>query len=188
MVFRLFIAVALSGAVAACTSEPPIHSPDPLTRASAVAVAMPGFVTSADTVLRWHSDLIWVDDPEGRYERRADMLQLALQDEFERKGYQFVGTGEPANYDVLAVALLGDIQGHKELEETFRMYPSLSSSSQGYKRGTVLVALAPAGTKIVVWRGALEIFTDPGMEKISIREQRMQWGARHVLSSIPNYQ
>jgi hypothetical protein len=186
--FRLFTAVALSWAVAACTSEPTIHSPDPFTRASAVAVAMPGFITSAETVLRWRSDLIWVDDPEGRYERRADMLQLALEDEFERKGYTFVGAGEPANYDVLAVALLGDIQGHEELEETFRMYPSLSSSSQGYKRGTVLVALAPAGTKIVVWRGALEIFTDPGMEKISIREQRMQWGARQVLSSIPNYQ
>lgn len=188
MVFRFFIAAALSWTVAACTSEPPIQSPDPLTRSSAVAVAMPGFVTSADTVLRWRSDLIWVDDPEGRYERRADMLQLALQNEFERKGYKFVGTGEPANYDVLAVALLGDIQGHAELEETFRMYPSLSSSSQGYKRGTILIALAPAGTKIVVWRGALEMFTDPGMEKISVREQRMQWGARQVLSSIPNYQ
>jgi hypothetical protein len=185
--FRLFLALAVSSMLFACASSPPAQTSAPLSRASAVAVAMPGFVTSPDTVLRWHSDLIWVDDPEGRYERRADMLQLALQSEFERKGYAFVDSGQPANYEVLAVALLGDIAGHKQVEETFRMYPSLGSNPQGYKRGNVLVALAVAGTDIIVWRGALEVFTDPGMEKVSIREQRMQWGARQVLSSIPNY-
>jgi hypothetical protein len=185
--FRFLLALAVSSVLVACASSPPLQTPAPLSRASAVAVAMPGFVTSADTVLRWSSDLIWVDDPEGRYERRADMLQLALQSEFERKGYAFVDSGQPANYEVLAVALLGDIEGHKEVEETFRMYPSLGSNPQGYKRGNVLVALAVAGTDIIVWRGALEVFTDPGMEKVSIREQRMQWGARQVLSSIPNY-
>jgi len=185
--FRLFLALAVSSMLFACASSPPAQEHAALSRASAVAVAMPGFVTSADTVLRWHSDLIWVDDPEGRYERRADMLQLALQNEFERKGYTFVDAGQSANYEVLAVALLGDIEGHQQVEETFRMYPSLGSNPQGYKRGNVLVALALAGTDIIVWRGALEVFTDPGMEKVSIREQRMQWGARQVLNSIPNY-
>ena len=187
MALRLFLALAASSILFACASGPPAQQSAPLSRASAVAVAMPGFVTSPDTVLRWHSDLIWVDDPDGRYERRADVLQLALQNEFERKGYAFVDSGEPANYEVLAVALLGDIKGHQQVEETFRMYPSLGSNPQGYKRGNVLVALAVAGTDIIVWRGALEVFTDPGMEKVSIREQRMQWGARQVLSSIPSY-
>ena len=187
MAFRLLLAFIMSTALAACVSETPIQKPDPMSQSSAVSVAMPGFITSSNTVLRWRSDLIWIDDPEGRYERRADMLQQALQDEFKRKGYSFVGANEAANYDVLAVALLGDIQGHTEVEEVFRMYPSLSASSEGYKRGTILVALAPAGTKIVVWRGALEMFTEPGMQQVQVREQRMQWGARQVLSSIPNY-
>ena len=115
------------------------------------------------------------------------MLQLALQNEFERKGYTFVGANEQANYDVLAVAILGELEGQEEVEQVFRMYPSLSSSSQGYSRGTVLVALAPAGSKKIVWRGALEMFTDPGLQPIKVREQRMSWGAMQVLSSIPNY-
>ena len=187
MAFRLLLAFFMSTTLAACVSDTPVHTPDPMSQSSAVSVAMPGFITSPTTVLRWHSDLIWIDDPEGRYERRAEMLQQALQDEFKRKGYSFVGPDEAANYDVLAVALLGEIQGHAEVEEVFRMYPSLSASSEGYKRGTILVALAPAGTKTVVWRGALEIFTDPGMQKVQLREQRMQWGAMQVLSSIPNY-
>ncbi len=187
MVFRLFLIVSMSWTLAACNSSTPAQTADPMRQSSAVSVSMPGFITSSNTVLRWHSDLIWIDDPEGRYERRADMLQQALQSEFERKGYTFTGANETANYDVLAVALLGDIQGHKEVEEVFRMYPSLSTPSGGYKRGTILVALAPAGTKTVVWRGALEMFTDPGMQTIQAREQRMQWGATQVLGSIPNY-
>ena len=187
MAFRLLLATILSCALAACSSNTAVPTSSPLSQSSAVSVSMPGFITSPTTVLRWRSDLIWIDDPEGRFERRADMLQHALQSEFERKGYTFVGTDETANFDVLAVALLGDIQGHTEVEETFRMYPSLSAPSQGYKRGTILVALAVAGTKTVVWRGALEMFTDPEMQKVQVREQRMQWGAMQVLSSIPNY-
>ncbi len=187
MAFRIFLIVVFSMALAACVSDTPVRTPDPMTQASAVAVSMPGFITSPTTTIRWRSNLIWVDDPDGRYERRADMLQHALENEFKRKGYTFVGANEPANYDVLAVALLGDIEGHQELEETFRLYPSLNSNANGLKRGTILVALAPAGTKIIVWRGALEMFTDPGMAPIDVREKRMQWGAMQVLSSIPNH-
>ncbi len=187
MAIRLFLIAILSWTLAACVSDTPIQTPDPLSQASAVAVAMPEFITNENTTLRWRSDLIWVDDPEGRFERRADMLQLILQNEFIRKGYNFVGAGEPANYDVVAVAVLGAIEGYEELEETFRLYPSLSKGDSGYKRGSVLVALAPAGTTRIVWRGALEMFTDPGMVPIDVREKRMQWGSMQLLSSIPNY-
>lgn len=187
MAIRFFILATLSWALAACVSDTPVQKPNPMSQASAVAVAMPEFITNENTTLRWRSDLIWVDDPEGRFERRADMLQQILQNEFVRKGYRFVGTGEPANYDVVAVAVLGAIEGYEELEETFRLYPSLSKGDSGYKRGTVLVALAPAGTTKIVWRGALEMFTDPGMVPIDVREKRMQWGSTQLLSSIPNY-
>ncbi len=188
MALRLLFAISLSWTLTACVSDTPIQTPDPLRQSSAVSVAMPGFITSADTVLRWHSDLLWIDDPDGRFERSASVLQEILQNEFESKGYRFVGADEAANYDVLAVALLGDIRGHQQVEEVFRLYPSLSAPAQGYKRGTILVALAPAGTTTVVWRGALEVFTDPEMAPVQVREQRMRWGARQVLSSIPNYQ
>ena len=187
MAIRLFLIAIFCWTLAACVSDTPIQKPDPMSQASAVAVAMPEFITNENTTLRWRSNLIWVDDPEGRFERRADMLQLILQNEFIRKGYNFVGAGEPANYDVVAVAVLGAIEGYEELEETFRLYPSLSKGDSGYKRGSVLVALAPAGTTRIVWRGALEMFTDPGMVPIDVREKRMQWGSMQLLSSIPNY-
>jgi hypothetical protein len=187
VVIRFFLVAILSWTLAACVSDTPIQTPNPMSQASAVAVAMPEFITNENTTLRWRSDLIWVDDPEGRFERRANMLQQALQDEFVRKGYTFVGAGEPANYDVVAVAVLGAIEGYTELEETFRLYPSLNKGDNGYKRGSVLVALAPAGTTKIVWRGALEMFTDPGMVSINVREKRMQWGSMQLLSSIPNH-
>lgn len=187
MAIRLFLVAILSWTLSACVSNTPTQTTDPMTRASAVAVAMPEFITNENTTLRWRSHLIWVDDPEGRFERRADMLQQALQNEFVRKGYSFVGAGEPANYDVVAVAVLGAIEGYAELEETFRLYPSLSRGHSDYKRGSVLVALAPAGTTKIVWRGALEMFTDPGMVPIDVREKRMQWGSMQLLNSIPNY-
>lgn len=187
MAIRLFLLAIFSFTLAACASDTPIQKPNPMTQASAVAVAMPEFITNENTTLRWLSNLIWVDDPEGRFERRAGMLQLALQNEFVRKGYSFVDAGEPANYDVVAVAVLGAIEGYAELEEAFRLYPSLKRGHSDYKRGTVLVALAPAGTTRIVWRGALEMFTDPGMVPIDVREKRMQWGSMQLLNSIPNY-
>lgn len=160
---------------------------DPLNQSSAVSVSLPGFVTSPDTTLRWRSNVIWVDDPEGRFERRADMLQQILQREFEQKGYQFVGPEEDATYDVLGVALLGEIDDQEEIEKVFRLYPSLAANPSGYNKGNILVAIAPAGTKNIVWRGALEAFTNPDMQPLEVRKQRMEWAARQLLASIPNY-
>ena len=65
----------------------------------------------------------------------------------------------------------------------FRLYPALASSD--HERGTVLVAIAPKGTNDIVWRGALQVFTDPGMTPLAEREERMRWGAANLLSGIP---
>ena len=187
--YRIFLPLMAALALVACTSSSSTTTPEsnPLSQSSAVSVSMPGFVTTADTTLRWRSDLIWVDDPEGKYEQIADMLQQILQREFERKGYQFVGPTEEATYDVLAVALLGELEGREEIEQIFRLYPSLTANSGGYTKGNVLVAIAPSGTKTIVWRGALEAFTDPGMQPMEVRKQRMEWAAQQLLRSIPEH-
>jgi hypothetical protein len=182
---RILLALILAMLLAACTS-PPAAQPDPLRQASAVSVTMPGFVTSPQSTLRWHSELKWVDDPQEQYKRRARVLQEALQHEFEQKGYHFVGAGEAATYDVLAVALLGQLQDQKELERVFRLYPSLAKPARGYGRGTILVAIAPAGTQDIVWRGALEVFTNPDKMPVAERDQRLQWAAGQLLRNIPN--
>jgi hypothetical protein len=147
---------------------------------------MPGFAVTADTTLAWRSNLIWVDDPEGRFERRADMLQGALQEEFARKGLRFNANPDDATYDVLAIAMLGPVSGHPQVEEVFRLYPALQKSTEGYRRGSVVVAIAPRGTSDIVWRGALEMFTDPeAMQQLSVRQERVRWGAQQLLASIP---
>ena len=169
----------------ACTSTTP-PTEEPPVRASAVSVTMPGFEVSPDTTLAWRSDLIWVDDPEGRFERRAELLQRALKDEFARKGLQFSADPDAASYDVLAIAMLGPVSGHPEVEEVFRLYPALQKSTEGYRRGSVVVAIAPRGTSDILWRGALEMFTEPNtMQPLSVREERMRWGAQQLLASIP---
>jgi hypothetical protein len=169
----------------ACTSQPQ-PAGEPPVRASAVSVTMPGFEVSPDTTLAWRADLIWVDDPEGRFERRAELLQRALEDEFAGKGLRFDADPDSATYDVLAIAMLGPVSGHPEVEEVFRLYPALQKSTGGYRRGSVVVAIAPRGTRDILWRGALEMFTDPdSMQRLSVREERMRWGARQLLASIP---
>ena len=185
MRFAILILLTLSG-LAACSSTPPSAGNDPLNQSSAVAVTLPGFVTGPDTTLHWHSDLVWADDAGSQLERRGQRLQQALQDEFERKGYRFVEDAAQATYDVVAVAMLGEAKKHSEILEVFRLYPALTQPAKGYKKGTVMVAIAPEGTKDIVWRGALQIFTDPGLMPAEQRQQRLQWGARQVLGSIPS--
>ena len=188
MIYRLFVPLLLAITLVACSSKPAGPQTDPLYQASAVSVTMPGFVTTPGTSLRWHSDLQWPDDPQGQYKRRARVLQQALQREFEHKGYHFVEDPEKATYDVLAIALRGQLQDREELENVFRLYPSLAAPAKGYGQGTVLVAIAPAGTRDIVWRGALAVFTDPGGKlPVAERDQRMSWAASKILGSIPNY-
>ena len=184
MIQRISLLLPLLALLAACSSPTPKQT-DPLHQASAISVTLPGFVTTPDTTLHWHSKLVWVDDPEGRYERRAVVLQQALQQELQRKGYRFVDSDEQATYDVLAIAMLGELKNQEEVESFFRLYPSLAKPAKGYGRGTVLVAIAPAGTSDIVWRGALEVYTDPGKMPLAQREERLKWAAKQLLGSIP---
>ena len=184
---RFLLSLLAFVVITGCSTEGPTPEPDPMTQSSAVSVSMPGFKTDENTTLRWYSDLMWVDDPEGRYERRADLLQQILQREFEQKGYRFVGPDEDADYDVLAVALLGELSEQEEIEQVFRLYPSLADGNSGYTKGNLLVAIAPAGTRDIVWRGAIEVFSDPSMQPLEVREKRMQWASQNLLSSIPNH-
>ena len=186
MSYRFFSTLMLTMLLAACNSITDTPRTDPLYQASAVAVTMPGFITSPETTLRWYSDLRWMDDPTGQFKRRAAVLQQALQQEFERKGYQFLAMGEEATYDVLAIALMGQLQDREELDNFFRLYPTLAEPAKGYGRGTVLVAIAPAGTRDIVWRGALEVFTNPEKMPVAERDQRMHWAAKKLLASIPD--
>jgi len=183
---RLFIYLLLLSGPLGCTSPGPRQDVDPLLQSSAISVTLPEFVTSPDTRLHWHRELLWVDDPEGRYERSAQVLQRAIGSEFERKGYRFVSGDDEANYDVLAVAMLGPLRQQPEVEEFFRLYPSLAKPASGYGLGTVLVAIAPAGTRDIVWRGALEVYTDPGKMAVEQRDQRLRWAAQQLLRSIPD--
>lgn len=184
MTYRYLFILLATLLLAACSTTPTPEK-NPLGQASAVSVTLPGFVTGPGTTLRWRSDLVWVDDPDGRYKRRADVLQQALQKEFERKGFRFTVGAEAADYDVLAIALLGRLEEKPELEEVFRLYPSLAKPAKGYKYGTVLVAIAPMDTRDIVWRGGLEVFTDPGKQPVEQRYQRLEWAAKKLLHSIP---
>jgi hypothetical protein len=180
-----WLAPGLLVLAAACGTGPGMQSVDPLEQASAISVTLPGFAPSAGATLHWHRELIWVDDPEGRFERRARVLQSALEDEFLRKGFRFVPDDASATYDVLAVAMLGELEDHAEIQEFFHLYPSLAEPSRGYGRGTVLVAITPAGSSEVVWRGALEVYTDPDKMPVAQRDQRLRWAAQKLLESIP---
>jgi hypothetical protein len=183
---RLLLLPTLVVLILGCSGTPLTKPADPLEQASAISVTLPGFTPTAGATLHWHRELVWVDDPDGRFERRAKILQQALTAEFERKGYRFVTNDEGATYDVVAVAMLGQLEDHAEVQEFFRLYPALAEPARGYGRGTVLVAITPAGTGDVVWRGALEVYTDPGKMPVAQRDQRLRWAATKLLESIPS--
>ena len=182
---KLGVPLLLAAILGACSSVPPPAKQDPLSQASSVSVTLPGFVVEPGTTLHWRSDLRWMDDPDGQSKNRAEVLQQALQREFERKGFSFMPTSDAATYDVVAVAVLGALQDQKKLESVYRLYPSLAKPVKGYGVGTVLVAIAPSGTQDVVWRGALEVFTYPGHLPVEKRYERLAWAAAKLLATIP---
>ena len=158
---------------------------DPLSRASVISASTPEFASPVGARVRWYSPLVWTGELNADSQQNAEMLQAALQAEFERRGYAFVVDGADADYDVLGVAVLGELGAHPEIEEIFRLYPSLAPTAADYTSGTVLVAIAPAGTNRIVWRGALEVFTGVKLPA-DLRRERMQAASMMLLGSVPS--
>lgn len=183
---RLLILFSLLLGLGACMSRPstqPVQT-DPLAQASAISVTLPGFKTDSGTTLRWYSSPKWVGDTGQPHLARK--IQHYLREEFTSKGYLFVPEGEQAHYDVLLVVLQGELAEAPDVMEIFHLYPDLAGNPEGYSKGTVLVAIAPSGTRDIVWRSAMEVFTTDELTAAQ-RDMRMQWGARKLLDSVPGY-
>ena len=56
MIQRISLLLPLLALLAACNSTPTRQDTDPLQQASAISVTLPGFVTTPDTTLHWHSE------------------------------------------------------------------------------------------------------------------------------------
>jgi hypothetical protein len=173
--------------VAACNgtgdANPALAATDPLSRSSVIASASPAFATPTGPVLHWYSDLVWSGDVSETSDDSASVLTRALEQELGKKGYRFTAQASDADYDVLAVAVLGDIAAHPEIEQLFRLYPSLRGGGS-YESGNVLFAVAPAGTTEIVWRGAIEVFTGEQFSD-EIRHLRIRKASEMLLGSIP---
>ncbi len=187
MARRYFTALmCCASLVAACngtSSTSPAATTDPLTRSSVVASASPEFTRPTGPALHWHSDLIWSGSVTDTSDASAAALTRSLERVLEGKGYRFTANSREADYDVLAVAVLGDIVAHPEIEQLFRLYPSLRGDGN-FGSGNVLFAVAPAGTTDIVWRGAIEVFTGEPLSD-EARHLRIQKASEMLLGSIP---
>lgn len=189
MISRLLaMLVATVGAsLAACNgtgdANPATAGTNPLSRSSVIASASPEFARPTGPMLHWFSDLIWSGPETATSADSAEVLLAALEAELARKGYRFTTEEADADYVVLAVAVIGDIAAHPDVEQLFRLYPSLRGGGE-YDSGNVLFAIAPAGTTDIVWRGAIEVFTGEQFSD-ELRHQRIRKASEMLLGSIP---
>ena len=164
-------------------ANPATTAANPLSRSSVIASASPEFARPTGPVMHWFSDLIWVGGSTETSDDSAAVLSAALQAELEGKGYRFTDDPAEADYDVLAVAVLGDIASHPDVEKLFRLYPSLRGGGD-YESGNVLFAVAPRGTTDIIWRGAIEVFTGEQFSD-ELRHLRIRKASEMLLGSIP---
>ncbi len=182
---RLTLALIATTLIASCVTESTVVTqPSALDQASVVTVAQPGFALPRNASLQWRSDIIWVDHPELRGSQFNHMLVQAFEQELQQQGF-FISHGHGADYELLLVAVPGDLQDHPEVERVFNLYPSLVPNEEGYNTGNLLLAILPPNSQAIKWRGAIEIFTAFNSLSDSERQQRINSAARQLLSNLP---
>lgn len=174
---RILIWIATVVLLAGCSASSTMPD-NPLSQRVTVTVS-PGeaLPISSATPLSWYSDVITVsdvkasDNGEAQRESLKALLKSSIQENLQAKGFSFAEEGSVSRYQLVAVAMLGDRDNAEHVQQLFRLFPSLSGSSDKYPKGTLLVGILDQQTNRAVWRGATQAFTSSTLTDEERRER-----------------
>ncbi len=161
---------------------------------STVAVSQPDFKPRRDELLNWFSEVIWVGESVLDQEKLRALKQFVkqeLEQQLKAKGYRVSEVDKntlytQAHYQIVAMIVQGEISDKPEVASLVKLYPGLSEQSRTAKKGTLIFAIVPTGTKKAAWRGAIQVFTaKPGELPIEVRRARLSAAVANLIRSVP---
>ncbi len=117
-------------------------------------------------------------------QEKISHITSALQNEFRQKGFTLSSDPDSTTYRIKPAVLYGNALNSMDFIDEYGVQPFLSGES-GLERGTLIVLVIHAGSKQVVWRGAVQLFTD---ETLTLEQshQRVDHAVRELLEHFPS--
>lgn len=183
---RALMLASLTLLASACqTTSATKPLPKELLQSAVVSTNAPGFNPQPGTYIQWRGNIM-VHAPENT---PADPESLAfIREQIEAqllaKGYRLAAAGQPADYTLKGLLVLGNDLNEKELRDILGFDPGLVASGTTYQTGSLLLMLTNGSTGETEWRSAVEILAAPDLP-VDVRQQRLRYGVASLLRPLP---
>ncbi len=176
LVIQFFIILVLQLAVG-CSNT------NDLKQRRVVAVSNPQIKITRTTALTWYADFeIHSDIPSADKASYTALIKQQIENELIDKGFNFQLQETDSQYQVIALAVADKTQISSEYLSLFKLFPELSYDSD-LSQGTLIVAIVDPLERTAAWRGTVQMFLEPKLEK-SIRQQRISDSISKLLRNL----
>ncbi len=157
------VSILLLLGVTACVSTSTSAPHEPLKQKVTVTVSSPDMPVKSNTPMSWARDLKKFSDDELVDKNREfyNWIGSEVQAQVVSKGFTVVDELASTRYQLVGVVVLSDTDKGQHAEELFKLFPSLTGESSDNPKGTLLLGILDTQTGQGVWRGAIQVFTNP---------------------------
>ncbi|MDO3387656.1 hypothetical protein QWI17_17565 [Gilvimarinus sp. SDUM040013] len=161
LVLRINFIALLVWLTSACTTqtEPRQH---PNYTSSFISVAEPGFKLQVGDRLAWRAPIEVIAEQGNTLKPQTlSHLKRRLESDIAAQGL-IMTANQSADYLLDAVIIVDELMSKEQLVERFDIAPALYNSGE-YDAGTMVLRFIHPYSQRTLWRGAMEVFTDPSM-------------------------
>jgi len=165
----------------ACSSR---YGDTDLSKRQVLTMTNPQLKISRSTPLTWYSDLTLhtAATPGDEAGEIIAYIQDLISNSLRNKGFNLTETPSDSQYQLVAVAMVGNNAANEKILELFQLFPGLAEKQQ-FQQGTLLVAIVDVNRKKAAWRGSVQMFVDPSLPK-ALRLERINGAVARLLENL----
>lgn len=165
----------------ACSSR---YGDTDLSKRQVLTMTNPQLTISRSTPLTWYSNLALHSaiSPSDETGEIITYIQGLISNTLLNKGFNLIEQPTGTQYQLVAVALVGNNAANQQILELFKLFPGLAEK-ESYQQGTLLVAIVDVNQKKAAWRGSVQMFVDPSLPK-PLRLERINGAVARLLQHL----
>ena len=185
--------IVLLGWLSACVTvvedqpkQPPSALEQELRRTSVISTSDPGFNPQPGARVAWRDGLqVLSSDGKQINPDLKEKIKSHIDRNLAGKGFRFSQPGQPIDYWVHGLILLGDELNEEKLGQILGFEPGLVSQSRNYEKGSLVLILVNPNNPATKWRGVVQVFTSTELTEAE-RELRLDYIIRSLMHPLPN--
>ena len=164
----------------ACSSR---YGDNDLSKRNVLITSDPSLKITRTTPLTWYSNITLHGTPaSSNASEMITYIQQLISNTLIDKGFNLNKVQSKSQYQVVAVAMVGNNDANEKILELFKLFPGLSTDSN-YQQGTLLVAIVDVNQRKAAWRGSVQMFVDPDLPK-ELRLERINSAVARLLRQL----